>query len=47
MVVMEHKLSYVESISWKNIQNFELAEQKDTVGMKFRIYYRSQDSLLE
>ena len=45
---MEHKLSCVESINREaDIQNFELAEQRGTVGMKFRIYYRSQDSLLE
>ena len=44
---MEHKLSYFESINRENIQNFELVEQRDTVGMKLRFYYRSQDSLLE
>ena len=31
----------------KGCQNFELAEQRVTVGIKFRIYYRCQDALLE
>ena len=31
---MEYKLSYVESINREDIQNFERAEQRGTVGMK-------------
>ena len=43
----ELKLNCVESSERENVYNFELAEQRGTVGMNFCIYYRSQNSLLE